>query len=257
MTNFISIEDANQIRTIRFDRADKKNAITRDMYTRMAMGLEEANEDNTRVVIIAGSEGVFTAGNDLIDFMEHPPHFGEAKASPVERFMRALMGCQKPVIACVDGLAIGIGTTLLLHCDLAYASDRSSFKTPFVDLALVPEFGSSQILPGMLGRNVASELLLLCETWDAQRAAEKNLINAVLPADQLEAFVLEKAHLLAAKSPGAVRKSLELMNLSPEDLEARIVREGQMFADLLKSDEFMEAVNAFMEPRAPDYSRFG
>lgn len=258
MTDAIRVETAEQIRTIRFNRPDKKNAITRPMYTAMAQALESANGDaDVRVVVITGSEGVFTAGNDLIDFMEAPPHIGGGDTPPVERFMRALMDCEKPVIAAVDGLAIGIGTTLLLHCDLAYASDRAVFKTPFVDLALAPEYGSSQILPGMVGRVVASELLLLGERWDAAKAMSRHLVADVFPAGQLEDEVMNRARALAAKAPSAVRAAKQLMTLPEEDIIARIEREGGIFAELLRTDEFKEAVTAFMERRAPDFSRFG
>lgn len=258
MTDAIRVETAEQIRTIRFNRPDKKNAITRPMYTAMAEALESANDDNdVRVVVIAGSEGVFTAGNDLVDFMEAPPHIGGGDTPPVERFMRALMDCEKPVIAAVDGLAIGIGTTLLLHCDLAYASERAVFKTPFVDLALAPEFGSSQLLPGLVGRAVAGELLLLGETWDAAKAMSRHLVADVFPAGQLEDEVMNRARALAAKAPSAVRAAKQLMTLPEEDIIARIEREGGIFAELLRTDEFKEAVTAFMERRAPDFSRFG
>ncbi len=258
MTDEIQVSDAEGVRTIRFNRPAKKNAITRAMYSAMAEALEGTNEDAAiRVVVIAGSQGCFCAGNDLTDFMEAPPHIGGGDMPPVERFMRALMACETPVIAAVDGLAVGIGTTLLLHCDLAYASDRSVFSAPFVNLALAPEFGSSQIMPGVVGRVVASELLLLGETWDAERAEAKNLVNAVLPASELEAHVMKRAALLASKAPGAVREAKKLINRPAEDLEARIVYEGAIFAEQLRSDEFREAATAFMERRAPDFSRFG
>lgn len=258
MSDLIKVETREAVRTIRFNRPDKKNAITRAMYTAMAEALESANTDaDVRVVVITGSEGVFTAGNDLVDFMEAPPHIGGGDMPPVERFMRALMDCEKPVIAAVDGLAIGIGTTLLLHCDLAYASERAVFKTPFVDLALAPEFGSSQILPGLLGRVVASELLLLGESWDAAKALSRLLVADVFPAAQLETEVMSRAKALAAKAPGAVKAAKSLMTMPEEDLVARIEREGGIFADLLRSEEFKEAVTAFMERRAPDFSRFG
>ena len=176
MTDDIRVDDCDGVRMVRFNRAAKKNAITRAMYSAMAQALDSASADaSVRVVVIAGTEGVFTAGNDLMDFMEAPPHIGGAETPPVEHFMRALIGCEKPVIAAVDGLAIGIGVTLLLHCDLAYTSDRSVFRTPFVDLALVPEFGSSVLLPGLAGRAVAGELLLLGETWNAARAGAGRL----------------------------------------------------------------------------------
>ena len=254
----VTVETHGPVRVLRFNRAAKKNAITRAMYTAMAEGLESASTDPAvRVVVIAGSEGVFTAGNDLMDFMQAPPTIGGGDMPPVERFMRALLGCSKPVIACVDGLAIGIGVTLLLHCDLAYASDRSTFKTPFVDLALVPEFGSSAVLPGIVGRVVASELLLLGETWNASRAEAKNLVNGVFPADQLEAQVMSRAEALAAKAPNAVKKSKALMTKGVEAIHTLMAEEGAEFAAQLASDEFKEAVTAFLERRAPDFSRFG
>ncbi|TGY89734.1 enoyl-CoA hydratase [Marinicauda algicola] len=258
MTDAIRVETSDYIRTIRFNRPDKKNAITRPMYTAMAEALEDANANReVRVVVLAGSEGVFTAGNDLVDFIEAPPHIGGGDMPPVERFMRALMDCEKPVIAAVDGLAIGIGTTLLLHCDLAYASDRAVFKTPFVDLALAPEFGSSQILPGLVGRAVAGELLLLGESWDAAKAMSRHLVADVFPAGRLEEEVTHRARTLAAKAPGAVRAAKALMTRPGEPLVERIVREGGIFADLLRSEEFKEAVTAFMERRKPDFSKFG
>ncbi|GGE39622.1 enoyl-CoA hydratase [Marinicauda pacifica] len=258
MSDDIRVEDTGPVRVIRFDRVAKKNAITRAMYSAMARALEEASGDTAiRVVVIAGQDGVFTAGNDLVDFMEAPPHIGGADTPPVEDFMRALMGCSKPVIAAVDGMAIGIGTTLLLHCDLAYASTRAVFKTPFVDLALAPEFGSSQILPGLLGRSVASELLLLGESWDAGTAKARHLVSDVFEAETLEDEVMTRARALAAKAPSAIRAAKSLMTSPSEDLMERIKREGELFAELLRSEEFEEAVGAFMERRKPDFSKFG
>ncbi|XBQ16349.1 MAG: enoyl-CoA hydratase-related protein [Oceanicaulis sp.] len=256
MTDEILVSDDARVRTIRFNRPGKKNAITRAMYTAMAEALESANEAEVRVVIIAGSDGVFSAGNDLVDFMEAPPHIGGGDTPPVERFMRALMGCEKPVIAAVDGLAVGIGTTLLLHCDLAYATPRAVFSAPFVNLALAPEFGSSQILPGLVGRVVASELLLLGAKWDADKAAAKHLVTDVLPEAGFEDAVRAIAADLAGKAPGAVKTAKMLIGLPEEDLQGRIVREGGLFADQLRSEEFKEAATAFMERRAPDFSRF-
>ena len=257
MTDLITGSDDARIRTIRMNRPDKKNAITRPMYAAMADALAAANHDDIRVVIIAGHEGAFSAGNDLVDFMEAPPHIGGGDLPPVERFMRALVGCEKPVIAAVDGLAVGIGTTLLLHCDLAYATPRSTFTTPFVNLALAPEFGSSQLLPGIVGRTVASELLLLGEKWDGERAAAKNLITQVLSEEGFEAAVTAIAAKLASLAPGAVKTAKMLCTQPPEDLFERIVREGGLFAEQLRSDEFTEAATAFMERRAPDFSKFG
>lgn len=257
MTETVLVTDDNRVRTIRMNRPDKKNAITRDMYAAMADALTSANSDDVRVVILAGAPGAFSAGNDLMDFMEAPPHIGGGDMPPVERFMRALMACEKPVIAAVDGLAVGIGTTLLLHCDLAYATDRSTFTTPFVNLALAPEFGSSQLLPGIVGRVVASELLLLGEKWDAKTAEAKLLINKRLPEEGFEAAVHAIAVKLAGLAPGAVQTAKKLINTAPEGLSDRIEREGALFAAQLGSDEFKEAATAFMERRAPDFSKFG
>ncbi len=256
MTEPVIVSDAERVRTIRFNRPEKKNALTRAMYSSAAEGLETAAEAGARVIVLAGGEGVFTAGNDLVDFMEAPPHIGGGDMPPVERFMRALMEAPVPVIAAVDGLAIGIGTTLLLHCDLAYASDRSSFKTPFVDLALAPEFGSSQLLPGLVGRAVASDLLLLGSTWDAQTARARHLVNEVFPADRLKAEVAARASALAAKAPAAVKAARELIRREAEPMIDRITLEGGIFAELLRGEEFREAAGAFMERRAPDFSRF-
>lgn len=257
MTELVTVTDTNRVRTIRINRPDKKNALTRPMYTAMADALKAANGDDTRVVIIAGVPGAFSAGNDLMDFMEAPPHIGGDETPPVEDFMRALLACEKPVIAAVDGLAVGIGTTLLLHCDLAYATPRSVFTTPFVNLALAPEYGSSQVLPDIVGRVVASELLLLGAKWDAARAEAKLLINAVLAEDGFEDAVHKIAEELAAKAPAAVKEAKALITRPEEDLHARIVHEGGIFASQLRSEEFKEAATAFMERRAPDFSKFG
>lgn len=258
MSEHIRIEDDGAVRMIRFARVDKKNAITRDMYAALADALDAAGESKSiRCVVIAGSPGIFTAGNDLMDFMSAPPEFGADEAPPVQRFMQALRGCPIPVIACVDGLAIGIGVTLLLHCDLVYASDRSSFKTPFVDLALAPEFGSSAILPGLAGRAVASDLLLLGSAWDTEKAARHGLLTDVFEPEDLEREVMERARALAAKAPGAVKAAKALMMAEGDSVNDRILAEGREFSRLLQSDEFKEAATAFMEKRPPDFSRFG
>lgn len=257
MSDHILSQDDGHVRILHIHRPDKKNALTRAMYTALSEGLEDASTNaSVRVVIIKGEAGVFTAGNDLMDFMQEPPSIGAEPMPPVERFMRALMACTKPVIASVDGLAIGIGTTLLLHCDLVYCSENARFKTPFVDLALAPEFGSSQLLPGRVGRALAGELLLLGTEWDYQRAVEKNLVTAHIAASDLDARVLNLAQDLAGKAPAAVRQAKALMAMEPEPLLDRIVREGEAFTELLRSPEFQEAATAFMERRAPDFSKF-
>lgn len=258
MTDLVTVDDSGGVRTIRWNRPDKKNALTRAMYTAAAEAFEEGGKDKSvRVFVLGGQPGVFTAGNDLIDFMEAPPHIGAADMPPVERFMRALLNAEKPVIAEVDGVAVGIGTTLLMHCDLAYASERAQFKTPFVDLALAPEYASSLLFPARLGRSPASELLLLGSVWDAPRALEAGLIAGTFPSGTLPQEVRTRAEALAAKSPAALRRAKALMNADPESVPDRILKEGQLFAEMLKSPEFAEAATAFMERRKPDFSKFG
>ncbi|MEE2525324.1 enoyl-CoA hydratase [Hyphobacterium sp. HN65] len=258
MSQFVTIETSDGVRTIRWNRPDKKNALLREMYTAAAEALESGEtEKDVKVFILGGTPGLFTAGNDLVDFMEAPPHIGSDDTPPVERFMRALMNAKKPVIAEVDGLAIGIGTTLLMHCDLAYASENAAFKTPFVDLALAPEFASSLLFPTRLGRAAASDLLMLGTVWTGERAKQAGLVTDVFPSASLSEEVRKRALALAAKSPGAVRMAKQLMLTPEEPAEQRMTREGAIFAEMLQSPEFAEAVTAFMERRAPDFSKFG
>jgi enoyl-CoA hydratase/carnithine racemase len=257
MSEFILVDDAEGIRTIRFNRPDKKNALTRAMYTAAAEALESGDTDNSiRVFIIAGSENCFTAGNDIVDFMQNPPEIGAKEMPPVEHFMTALLNATKPVVAAVDGLAIGIGVTMLLHCDIAYASERSTFKTPFVDLALAPEYGSSQVMPRIFGRAVASELLLLGNVWNPDRALTVGLLTGVTNWESLEETARIAARTLAAKAPAAMRASKALITRPEDKLVDRIKVEGKLFAELLKSEEFTEAATAFMERRKPDFAKF-
>ncbi|MAK65262.1 MAG: enoyl-CoA hydratase [Maricaulis sp.] len=258
MSELVLVETADRIRTITFNRPEKKNALTQDMYSAAADALDSANDDpSVRVCILTGTQGVFTAGNDIVDFTQRPPNFGEHDTPPVRKFMLALLNCQKPVIAAVDGLAIGIGVTLLLHCDLVVASDRAIFKTPFVDLALAPEFASSQLMPRIFGHAVAAELLLLGDTWDANRARETGLVNRVTPADKLAETAGFMAAILAAKAPSSLKASKALMRQPVESIEDRMDRENTIFANQLQSPEFAEAAAAFLERRAPDFDKLG
>ncbi|MCW5724775.1 MAG: crotonase/enoyl-CoA hydratase family protein [Maricaulaceae bacterium] len=258
MTEHVQVEDQGAVRVIRFNRPEKKNALTRAMYAAAAEALNDGGADkDVRCFVIAGQPEAFTAGNDLNDFMQAPPRIGADEPPPVERFMRALAGAEKPVIAAVDGLAVGIGVTMLLHCDLGYASTRASFRTPFVDLALAPEYASSLLMPARMGRAAASDLLLLCSVWDAPRALRSGLITDVFTPEALEGEVMARAEALAAKPPTAVRAAKALMTAEPEPVMERIKREGALFSDLLQSPEFMEAATAFMERRKPDFSKFG
>jgi len=258
VSDMVLVDTAERIRTISFNRPDKKNALTRAMYTAAAEAIESGDADpDVRVIILTGAGGVFTAGNDIVDFMERPPAMDDSEVTPVQHFMQALLHAKKPVIAAVDGLAIGIGVTLLMHCDLVYCSDRSSFKTPFVDLALAPEYGSSQTMPRAFGHAVAAELLLLGASWSAERARETGLVGAVTTPDALMDTAREAARVLAAKAPESLAQAKALMRRGPDPLEERIALEGRLFGERLRSPEFAEAAAAFMERRAPDFDKLG
>lgn len=235
------------------DRPEKKNALTRAMYARLADALDEAAEDaGIRAVVLSGRGGVFTGGNDLGDFMMDPP---TGPDSPVFRFLRNAVGFPKPLIAAVAGPAIGIGTTVLLHCDLAYAAPDARFKMPFVDLGLVPEAASSLLLPRIVGPARAAELLLFGEAFGAETAREIGLINAVVE-DPVET-ALERAATLAAKPPQAVRQSKALLRRETADAVGEtMAHEGALFVERLASPEAQEAFTAFFEKRTPDFSPF-
>jgi enoyl-CoA hydratase/carnithine racemase len=254
MTEFIQTERDGAILILRFNRADKKNAITAAMYSAKAEALKAADNDpSVRVVIITGAGDAFTAGNDLKDFAENPPKNSDA---PVFQFMDALANFKKPVIAAVNGVAVGIGTTLLLHCDLAYAVPTAKFALPFVNLALVPEFGSSLMLERFVGLRKAQELLLTGETFTADVAHNIGLISALVSAEELLATAKAKAALLAAKPPSALRQTKALLRGDIADVKARIGAEAKVFGERLQSAELQEAVSAFFAKRQPDFSKF-
>ena len=249
----ISATVHDRVLSLVLDRPEKKNALTRAMYARLADLLEEAAGDaSIRAVVMSGAEGVFTGGNDLGDFMMDPP---TGPDSPTFRFLRNAAGFPKPLIAAVPGPAIGIGTTNLLHCDLAYAAPDAKFKMPFVDLGLVPEAASSLLMPRIMGAARASELLLFGEVFSAETAREVGLVNEVVedPTDR----ALERAAVLAAKPPQAVRQSKALMRRATADAVGEtMAHEGALFVERLASPEAEEAFTAFFEKRAPDFSSF-
>jgi enoyl-CoA hydratase/carnithine racemase len=243
------------VATLEIARPEKKNAITAAMYQAMADALVAANADPAvRAVLITGQPGIFTSGNDIEDFMQRPRQTEDA---PVFQFFRALMGCEKPVVAAVTGAAIGIGTTMLLHCDLVYVSDEARLAMPFVSLGLVPEFASSLILPGLVGRAKASEKLLLGDPFTAEEAVDMRIANAVLPAAEVLPHARRMAERFNALPPGAVRDTKRLMRqgLTARHLEA-IAAEGQVFGERLTSPEAREAFSAFFQKRRPDFSQF-
>jgi enoyl-CoA hydratase/carnithine racemase len=245
----------NGVATIEIARPEKKNAITQAMYRAMAEAIDAAVADPAvRAILLTGQPGIFTSGNDIDDFMQRPPAGTE---SPAFGFMRALIGCDKPVIAAVTGAAIGIGTTMLLHCDFVYVADEARLAMPFVSLGLVPEFGSSLIVPQLLGNVRAAEKLLLGEPFTGADAVEAGIANAVLPAAEVVNHARRIAERFNALPPGAVRETKALMRRSrnPALLETIGVEAG-VFARCLSSVEAKEAFSAFFQKRKPDFSKF-
>ena len=243
----------NGVATIEIARPEKKNALTGAMYRQMAVALEAATADAAvRAVLITGQPGIFTSGNDLEDFMQRP-----AGEPPAFAFMRALLACDKPVVAAVTGAAIGIGTTMLLHCDFVYVSDEARLAMPFVGLGLVPEFASSLIVPQLMGNVRAAEKLLLGDPFTGADAVECGIANAVLPAGEVAGHARRVAERFNALPPGAVRDSKMLMRRAREKLVAETVAvEGDLFAQRLRSPEAQEAFSAFFQKRRPDFSKF-
>ncbi|KPA88482.1 MULTISPECIES: enoyl-CoA hydratase-related protein [Pseudomonas] len=249
MTDAIVIEREGGLLTLRLNRADKKNALTRAMYGQLGQALQLADEDPAvRAVLIRGSDECFTSGNDIADFLEEPPSDLD---SPVFHFMRNLLDCRKPVVAAVAGPAVGIGTTLLLHCDLVYVSADARLRMPFVNLGLCPEFGSSLLLPRLVGHAKAAELLLLGEGFSGEQAAAWGLATAALPSG---AEALLKAREAALRfeqlAPSAVQVSKALMK-SPdrEQLRQVVEAEGKLFVQRLRSPEAIAALSGFLARR--------
>ncbi len=246
----IRFEVADGIATLAFSRPEKKNAITSAMYQSLADHLKEADHnDAVRVIVITGDGGMLTAGNDLEDFLKQPP---QGDNSPVVQFMNTLRSTVKPVIAAVPGIAIGIGTTLLLHCDLVYAADNAKFAMPFTSLGLCPEFASSVLLPRIVGYQRAAEKLLFGETFDAAEAERIGIVNRVLPAAELPAFVHAQAAKLAALPAESLRVSKQLMKADLQTpIAAAMLTEMQHFTRLLQGPDAKEAFTAFLEKRKP------
>jgi enoyl-CoA hydratase/carnithine racemase len=245
----------NGVATIEIARPEKKNALTQAMYQAMADALTAAQADPAvRAVLITGQPGIFTSGNDIEDFMQRPP---QGLDSPVFLFMQALLAFEKPVVAAVTGAAVGIGTTLLLHCDLVYVSDEARLAMPFVSLGLVPEYASSLLIPQLMGHVRAAEKLLLGDPFTGTEAVEVGLANAVLPAPEVVNHARRMAERFNQLPPSAVRDSKRLMRAAQRDLvRSTIAAEGEVFANRLRSPEAMEAFQAFFQKRKPDFSRF-
>ena len=249
----------NGVATIEIARPEKKNALTVAMYQAMTDALKAARDDAAvRAVLITGQPGVFTSGNDIEDFMTRAPGQGtDTMDSPVFQFMRALMEFDKPVVAAVTGAAVGIGTTLLLHCDFVYVSDEARLAMPFVALGLVPEFASSLLVPQLMGHRRAAEKLLLGDPFTPEQAVECGIANAVLPAGEVLMHARRVAERFNSLPPGAVRESKQLLRAPQQAQMLDVIRaEGEIFARRLRSPEAMEAFQAFFQKRKPDFSKF-
>lgn len=245
----VIIERLGPVLSLTFDRPDKKNALTGAMYLAATEALREADRDEAiGAMLFSGSGGAFTAGNDIGDFLEAG---GEPAAFPAFTFIKTLAACATPIVAAVEGLAIGVGATMLLHCDLVYVAPGSIFRLPFVDLGLVPEAASSLLLPRRVGLAKASELLLLGEPFCAEEAVRLGLANHLVEANQLKHFALEQARRLAAKPRDAIAQTRRLIRGDSQEILARIDEEAQLFSVALQSEEARAAFAAFVAKSTP------
>lgn len=254
MTDSIQTGIAERILQIRIIRPERKNALSHAMYDALTAALQQADDrSEIRAVLITGTEDCFTSGNDVQDFLSHPP---SGPDSPVFRFMRTLQQCRTPVVAAANGPAIGIGTTLLLHCDLVFLGPDARLQMPFVKLGLCPEYASSLLIPALVGHRRATELLLLGDSLCAAEAVNAGIANAVVNENYQER-ALDKAREIAALPPAAVRMTKQLMK---EPLEKRVSDQMAMecaaFVERLASPEAREAMTAFMQKRPADFSPF-
>ena len=250
---------ANGVLTIEFNRVERKNAITSAMYQAMADAINAAETDNeVRAILFTGKPEIFTAGNDLVDFATTTAANDGVPFSerPVIKFMQALFNSSKPVVAAVNGAAIGIGTTMLMHCGLVYAADNAKFSVPFTQLGLCPEFGSSMLLAANGGHARAAEKLMLGEAFSAQEAYDMGLISKLLPAGEVLAYAQAQAAKLVALPAESIRQTKRLMKAGRESLKAHIDVESAQFGAMLTGPEAKEAFTAFFEKRKPDFSKF-
>lgn len=253
-TDDVVITNDGGITEVRFNRPEKKNALTRAMYGAVVDAFQEAdNNPEVRVIILTGTGDSFTSGNDIKDFQQRAASNATSAASP---FLDALSTLKTPLIGAVNGQAIGVGTTMLAHCDLIVAARSARFVMPFTSLGLVPEAGSSLLFPQILGHQRANAMLLLGQPIDAETGLQWGFVNQVVDDAELMTAVRALAHRLAALPPGAVRKTKALIKHGAPDIAGRIAEELVHFRDQLKSPEAAEAFQAFVEKRKPDFSRF-
>lgn len=256
-TTDVQVSKNDGVCHILLDRPERKNALSLAMYQQMGDAIRAGSEDDDiRVVLISGTEGNFTSGNDLGDFLKHKGNLSPEE-NPTPKFMQALLQCDKPVVAAVEGPAVGIGTTMLLHCDLVYATDDAFFQLPFVNLGVCPEFSSSVVLPKLMGHPKAAELLYLGERFSSETAKEVGIINHVLIKDQLMPTVLEVCKKLTLKPASALRATKRLLKKDIRQLAPGVMEDEQVsFKQGLQSPEFAEAVQAFVEKREPNFTQF-
>ncbi len=240
------------VTVLTFERPEKKNALNQAMYLALAEAMAEAEQDGTRALVFTGAGGAFTAGNDMNDFLESPDLGPE---SPVGCFLKALAETPLPLVAAVEGVAVGIGTTMLLHCDFVVAGQGARFQLPFVNLGLVPEAASSLLLPLAAGHLAATRLLMLGEAFDATEALTYSIVGEVVAEGEAEARGLALAEQLAERPAAALAETKRLLRAAPESVEGRMARESEVFARRLKSPELAEAVAAFRQKRKPDFSK--
>ena len=254
MTQAVSIDRTDGILHLTMNRPEKKNALTQEMYGAMAGAIASAEDDmSVRVILFSGAGGDFTSGNDLRDFRDNPPRDPDA---PVFRFITLLARSTVPMIAAVDGYAIGIGTTMLLHCDLVVVAQDAQLQLPFVNLGLVPEAGSGYLLPRLLGHARAAELLMTGTPITGKRAVELGIANTVCPTGASVAGAMNSARDMAGKPPRDLRATKALLKNDRDQVLAQIEREAAEFTRRLASEEFAEAALAFMEKREPDFPGF-
>jgi enoyl-CoA hydratase/carnithine racemase len=252
MSDILTHTDAG-VMTITFNRLDKKNSITSAMYAAMADAVAQAAADaSVRVVLFQGHESIFSAGNDIGDFLSQPP---STQDSPVFRFLRGIATFEKPLLAAVAGPAVGIGTTMLFHCDLVYAGDNAAFSMPFVNLGLCPEAASSLLAPRMFGYHRAAEALLMGEAFFAEAAQEVGLVNRVVPPTEVNGYAQAQARKLAAKPLSSLIATKRLMKGDQQAVLQKMDEEGQSFGRMLREPAAKEAFGAFMEKRKPDFSK--
>lgn len=251
MTDHIKTSRDGRVLTITINRPEKKNAITQAMYGAIADGLSELDRDDAlRAAVITGEGTMFTSGNDITDFASD---MDGDNVPPVIRFLRGILHTEKPVVAAVNGPAIGVGLTMLLHCDVAYASEAATFAAPFVKVGVVPEAASSVLLPKAIGMAMASEVMLAGRVLTAQEALSVGLVSKVVSPDDLQQEAADVAGRLAALAPTAMKRAKSLIRHDRTELQSVMEREGVLFADQLQSAEFAEVAAAFMQKRAPKF----